>query len=327
VRAIIITKPGGVDVLEQREVHTPAAGPGQVLVQISAFGVNRADLLQRRGLYPAPSDSPADIPGLEFAGVVHSHGPGVHGWTAGDRVMGIAGGGSYAEFLVTPADQLLRIPGGMSFEEAAAVPEAFLTAHDALEQLGVVAGEWVLVHAVGSGVGTAAVQLVRARGAMCVGTSRTAHKLARAAELGMDAGVEMTADTDLVAAVKSATGRGVNAVVDLVAGAGFGNTLRCMAPRGRVVVVGLTGGVKAEVDLGLILRNRLQIVGTVLRSRSKEDKAVLTRSFAETALAWFGEGRLVPVVDKVFGFDAVADAHLYMESNVNFGKVVVTLSQ
>jgi NADPH:quinone reductase-like Zn-dependent oxidoreductase len=170
------------------------------------------------------------------------------------------------------------------------------------------------------------VQLIRARGAKCIGTSRTADKLARAAVLGMDVGVDTSSSGDLVAAVRGATGRGVNAVVDLVAGAGFSNTLKAMAPRGRVILVGLTGGNKSEVDLGLVLRNRLQIVGTVLRSRSNGEKAALARSFARSALPWFGEGRVAPVTDRVFTIGDVRDAHVYMESNANFGKVVVEVA-
>lgn len=308
-----------------REVPAPEPGPDEVRVRVRAFGINRADLLQRRGLYPAPADAPQNIPGLEFAGEVDSLGSAVAGVAPGERVMGIVGGGSYAELLCTPAAHLLRIPDSLSFEQAGAVPEAFLTAHDALEQLGVVAGEWVLVHAVGSGVGTAALQLIRARGARCIGTSRTRDKLDRALALGMDAAIDMGSE-DLVAAVRKISGRGVNAVVDLVSGPGFPHTLKAMAYRGRVIIVGLTGGSRAEVDLGLILRNRLRIVGTVLRSRAANEKTALVESFRSSVLGLFDSGAARPVLDTTFAFEDVRGAHEHMESNANFGKVVVTLS-
>jgi NADPH:quinone reductase-like Zn-dependent oxidoreductase len=238
-------------------------------------------------------------------------------------MMGICGGGSYADYVCIPAAQTIPIPDGMSFSDAAAIPEAFLTAFDALEQLAVTQGEWVLVHAVGSGVGSAAVQLIRARGARCIGTSRTADKLDRARELGLDAGINTQSD-DLVDSVRNITGRkGVNAVVDLIGGSAFNNTLRCMAPRGRLIVVGLTAGNKAEVDLGLVLRNRLRIIGTVLRSRSKQEKTDITSLFSEKALHLFATAQAKPVIDRVFSFDETAASHSYLESNANFGKVVV----
>jgi putative PIG3 family NAD(P)H quinone oxidoreductase len=324
MRAVVIARAGGPEVLEIREVARPEPASGEVRVRVRAFGINRADLLQRRGLYPAPPDAPQDIPGLEFAGEVDALGERVSGVARGDRVMGIVGGGSYAEYLCTPASHLLRIPGRMSFNDAAAIPEAFLTAHDALEQLEVQAGEWVLVHAVGSGVGSAALQLVHARGAKCIGTSRTRDKLERALARGLDVAVE-TGKEDLVAAVRAATGRGVNAVVDLIGGSAFSDTLRCMAPRGRLIVVGLTAGARAEVDLGVVLRNRLHIVGTVLRARSKDEKAALTQSFAPL-VSLFEKGALSPVVDRVFALEQVRVAHVCMESNANFGKVVVEVS-
>ncbi len=325
VKAIVIARPGGPEVLELRDVPTPEPTASEVRIRVRAFGINRADLLQRRGLYPAPADAPQDIPGLEFAGEIDAIGAGVNGPARGDRVMGIVGGGSYAEFLVTPADQVLPIPTALSYEDAAAIPEAFLTAHDALEQLAVAAGEWVLVHAIGSGVGTAALQLIRARGARCIGTSRTRDKLDRATALGMDAGIDITSE-ELVATVRRITGRGANAVVDLVAGSSFTDTLKSMAPKGRLIVVGLTGGNKAEVDLSIVLRNRLRIVGTVLRSRSYEEKSALTKSFLNGPLALFDAGKLTAIVDRLFAFENTRDAHEYVEANANFGKVVVRLS-
>ena len=324
MRAVVITRPGGPEVLEIQDRPVPVPGPGQVRVRVSAFGINRADVLQRRGHYPPPPDVPQDIPGLEYAGEVEVVGEGVGGVSRGDRVMGIVGGGSYAEALVCPAEHVVPIPQNLPFVEAAAIPEVFMTAHDALERLQVRPDEWVLVHAVGSGVGTAAVQLIWARGARSVGTSRTAAKLQRAAELGLHAGVD-TSQQEFVPAVKEITGGGANAVVDLIGGASFPGTLSAMANRGRILLVGLTAGLRAEVDLGVILRKRLHIEGTVLRSRSSEEKTDLVRSFTEKVIPLFSSGQVRPVVDRTFPFEETRAAHEHMEANANFGKIVVTV--
>ncbi len=322
MRAAIIPRPGPPSVLEIREVATPEPGPGEIRVRVHAFGVNRADLLQRRGLYPAPPGSPQDIPGLEHAGVVDAVGADAEGWRPGDAVMGIVGGGAYAEYLVTSAEQVVRIPPGMSYENAAAIPEVFVTAHDALERLAVVRGEWVLVHAIGSGVGTAAVQLIAARGAKCIGTSRTDAKLARARRLGMAVGVN-TAGGDFAQSVLQLTGGGAAAAIDLLGGPFLPQTIECMAHQGRIVLVGLSAGRRADIDLGTVLRQRLRIEGTVLRSRDSTEKAAVVRSFDLEVLPLFAAGKIAPVVDKVFGFADVAAAHEYLESNASFGKVVI----
>ena len=324
MRAVVITHPGGPEVLEIRDLPFPDPGPGQVRIQVRAFGVNRADLLQRRGLYPPPPDVPQDIPGLEFAGEIETLGQGVKGLSPGTRVMGIVGGGAYAEALVCHAEHVVRVPGELSWVDAAAIPEVFMTAHDALERLDVRADEWVLVHAVGSGVGTAALQLISRFGARCVGTSRTAAKLERARAMGLAAGID-TAAEELVPAVKKITGGGAHAAVDLVGGKTFSATLKAMAPRGRVILVGLTGGLRAEVDLGVILSKRLRIEGTVLRARSVAEKTRLTRSFTESVLPLFAAGRARPVVDRTFPFGEISNAHAHMESNANFGKIVIAV--
>ncbi|UCG89188.1 MAG: NAD(P)H-quinone oxidoreductase [Gemmatimonadota bacterium] len=322
MRAVVVSRPGPPSVLEVRDVATPVPGPEELRVRVHAFGVNRADLLQRRGMYPAPPGSPQEIPGLEHAGVVDAVGPAVEGMASGDRVMGIVGGGAYAEYLVTRADQLVRIPQGIAFCDAAAIPEVFVTAHDALERLAVVRGEWVLVHAVGSGVGTAAVQLIAARGAKCIGTSRTDAKLARARELGMEAGVN-TAGGDFADAVLQLARGGVAAAVDLLGGPFLQQTIECMARRGRIILVGLSAGRRADIDLGTILRQRLRIEGTVLRSRDDEEKAAAVSSFGISVMPLIESGSIRSVIDRVFEFEQVAAAHEYLESNASFGKVVV----
>ncbi len=324
MRAVVLEETGGPEVLRIKDAPVPDPGLDDIRVRVGAFGVNRADVLQRRGMYPAPPGSPADIPGLEYAGVVDAVGAGVQGLSVGDRVMGIVGGGSYAEYLVTPADHAIAIPDVYSTVEAAAIPEVFITAHDALERIAVTDGEWVLVHAVGSGVGTAALQLIKARHARCIGTSRTVAKLQRARELGLDEAIDSTAD-ELVPAVRRITGDGANAAVDLVGGAMFPATLESLALRGRLVLVGITAGPKAEVNLAVLLRRRLRVEGTVLRARSKEEKSEITASFREQVLPLLADKRVEPVIDRVFPFDEIAAAHSHMESNSGFGKIVVEI--
>lgn len=325
MRAVVITQPGDPAVLALEQVADPEPGPGQVRVRVAAFGLNRADLLQRRGMYPAPPGWPQDIPGLEYSGEVEALGPQVTEVALGDRVMGIVGGGSYAEYVLTPAVHAMPVPAGMSLVDAAAIPEVFVTAHDALERLGVASDEWVLVHAVGSGVGTAAVQLIAARRARCIGTSRTAAKLARAAELGMQVGVDLTSE-DLPAAVRHHTGEGAHAALDLVGGKLFSATLESLRSRGRLILVGLTAGRQVDLDLSVILRKRLRVEGTVLRARSVEEKEQLCRSFTRSIVPLFESQRLRVVIDRVFPLEQVREAHGYLESNVSFGKVVVQVA-
>ena len=323
MRAVVITRPGEPSVLAIHDVPVPDPGDGDIRVQVTAFGVNRADLLQRRGHYPAPPDSPADIPGLEFAGRVDALGPRAARFDVGERVMGIAGGGTYAEYVVVPQGQAVRIPDGVPDSVAAAIPEAFVTAHDALLRADVGSGDWVLVHAVGSGVGLATLQLARALGARVIGTSRTADKLTRAKGLGLDVGIDTTAQ-DLVEVVREATGgAGVNAVIDLVGGSALPVTLQCLAPKGRLVLVGLTAGRTAELDLGVILTRRLRIEGTVLRGRSREEKAAAVTAFDADVLPLLASGAIKPVIHAVLPFTEVAEAHRLLEANATFGKVVV----
>jgi putative PIG3 family NAD(P)H quinone oxidoreductase len=334
VRAVVISSPGGPEVLEVREVPVPRPGPGEILVRVHAAGLNRADILQRKGHYPAPPGVPADIPGLDFAGEVAGLGaptspalaspPGARRWSVGDRVMGLVAGGACAEYVVTHGDTAIAVPEGWSFVEAAAVPEVFLTAYDALiRQMRLTAGESVLIHAVSSGVGTAAVQLARAWGARTLGTSRSAEKLGRAAPLGLDVAID-TSREDFADAVQRGTGgRGVDVVLDLVGGPALEGNLKALTVRGRMIVVGLTAGRTAPLDLGLVLHKRLTIVGTALRSRSLEEKAALTRDFEREVMPLLAAGRVAPVLDRVFPMAEVAEAHRVMEANAHFGKIVL----
>jgi putative PIG3 family NAD(P)H quinone oxidoreductase len=324
MRAIVIRQPGGPEVLELRDVPSPEPSRGEVRVRVRATAVNRADLLQRLGRYPAPPGSPPDIPGLEFAGEVEALGDGVTEVALGDRVFGIVGGGGYAEQLVVHARALAPMPRAMSFEEAAAVPEAFITAWDAMVDQGrLAAGEWVLVHAVGSGVGTAAVQLARAVGGRIVGSARSEEKLARARDYGLDEGVVATEARFADEVLARTGGRGVDVVVDLVGGAYVRENLACVAMRGRIVVVGMMAGAACEVDLPLLMHKRAEIRGTVLRARPLEEKIVAAQALERHLVPLFDRGALRPVVDRTLPLARAAEAHALLQSNETFGKIVL----
>jgi putative PIG3 family NAD(P)H quinone oxidoreductase len=324
MRAIVITRPGGPEVLEQQDRPEPEPGVGQVRVRVRASALNRADLMQRQGSYPPPPGAPPDIPGMEYAGEVDALGAGTALWRVGDRVMGIIAGGAHAEYVVAHEREMLPIPANLTWEDAAAIPEAFLTAYDALfNRLDVRLGERVLVHAVGSGVGTATLQLARVIGASVVGTSRSAAKLARACELGLEHAIDAS-QSDWVAKVEASVGtNAIQAVVDLVGGSYLRANLRLLAWRGRLVIVGLIAGRTDELDMGVVLGKRLSIVGTVLRTRPIEEKIALAREFAERAIPLFESGRLKPVVERVISFGGIRAAHELLGSNTAFGKVVL----
>lgn len=327
MKCVIITRPGGVEVLEVQERTKPEPGVGQIRVRVRASALNRADILQRQGNYPVPPGVPADISGMEYAGEVDALGPAATLWKTGDRVMGIVGGGGHAEYLCVHEREAMPVPKGMSWEDAAAIPEAFLTAYDALfNRLELRAGETLLIHAVGSGVGTAGLQIARVAGARVVGTARTAGKLERAKQLGLDVGIDASRG-DWAALVQSAVGaERVHALMDLVGGNYLEGNLRVMALRGRIVVVGLTAGATAQFNMGVLLRKRLTMVGTVLRARALEEKIALARNFSERVVPLFDAGRLKPVVDRVLPFDEIRAAHALMESNETFGKIVLRWS-
>ncbi len=324
MKAIIITRPGAPDVLEMQERAKPEPGVGQIRVRVRASALNRADVLQRMGNYPVPPGYPADIGGMEYAGEVDALGPSATLWKAGDRVMGIIGGAGHAEYLCVHEREAIPVPRSMSWEDAAAIPEAFLTAYDALfTRADLRAGETVLIHAVGSGVGTAALQLACVAGARVVGTARSAGKLERAKKLGLDVAIDASRG-DWAAQVDAAIGTGrVQALIDLVGGNYFEGNLRVLAMRGRMVVVGLTAGATAQFNMGVLLRKRLTIVGTVLRARPLEEKIELARTVAERVVPLFDTGKLKPVVDRVMPFAQIRAAHELMESNETFGKIVL----
>ena len=326
MRAIAISKPGGPEVLTLVERPEPVPGKNEVRVRIHATALNRADLLQRMGAYPAPVGSPPDIPGMELAGEVDAVGPECERWKVGDRVFGLAGGGTYADSIALHERTLAKIPDGMTYVDAAAVPEAFITAHDAIvTQGGLRSGEVLLVHAVGSGVGTAAVQLARAFGATSIGTARTSDKIDRAKELGLSDGI-VPADGKFADAVRALHPDGAHVVLELVGGAYVAEDLRCVQTLGRIVLVGLMAGTKGDLDLGLLLRKRVRIFGTVLRSRPLEEKIAATRAFETQVVPLFARGLAKPVIDCVMPLTDAARAHQHMQSNAGFGKIVLSCS-
>jgi NADPH2:quinone reductase len=303
-------------------------GPGQILVEVAAAGLNRADVLQRMGVYPAPPGSPPDVPGLEYSGHVAAIGEGVASFAVGDEVMGIVGGGAMSTHVVVHEREAIAVPRGVPLAHAAAIPEAFLTAYDALfAQAELAAGESALIHAVASGVGTAALQLVRLAGARPIGTSRSEGKLARCASLGLTDGILVEKDTSYFAgAVRDRSGGpGADVILDLVGAPYLKENLDAIAPKGRMVMVGLLGGAAAELSLAKLLHKRVRIFGTVLRARPLEEKAALAQAFGRRIAPFFGEkGPLLPVVDSIVPMAQVAEAHRRMENDDTFGKIVLT---
>jgi putative PIG3 family NAD(P)H quinone oxidoreductase len=322
MRAVIITRPGGPEVLEIQDVEMPQPTGDQVRVRVHASGINRADLLQRAGGYPAPPGSPANIPGLEFAGEVDAVGPLVRAWKPGQRVMGLAGGGAQAEYILSHEGLLVEIPQNLDFVQAAGIPEVFMTAHDALfTQAGLQMGERVLIHAAGSGVGTAAIQLAHAAGATTFGTSRTPHKLELARELGLDVGLP---DQDFAAEVNRLTnGEGVHVVIDFIGAPSLDQNLQALAPWGRIVFLSTMGGAQANVNLGMLMGKRISMRGVTLRTRTLEEKLLVTRRFATGVLPLLANGKVKPIIDQVYPLEQIGEAHRVMGENRNFGKLIV----
>jgi len=328
MQAVWISTFGGPEVLELRTVGKPLFNDDHVLVRVRASSLNRADLLQRQGKYPPPPGFPAEIPGMEFAGEVAEVGSSVRIWKPGQRVFGLTGGGAHAEYVVTYENLLAEIPANLDWAQAAAVPEVFITAHDALwTQAQLRPGETVLIHAVGSGVGLAAVQLTRAIQAVPYGTSRTADKIEQAKPLGLEAGLVLRDNLDglATAAEKWTAGKGINVLLDLVGGPYLKASQKAMAHKGRMVLVGAVAGGSYELDARYVMSKRLQIRGTVLRARSLEEKIAATRLFAAEVVPLLACGLLRPNVDSVFPLAEIVKAHQRLESNESFGKVVVTM--
>ncbi len=324
MRAVVLHSHGGPEVLTIEQTPDPDFGPDEVLVDVAATALNRADLLQRMGAYPDPRGRVPEIPGLEFAGTVAAVGERVTMWRPGDRVMGIEAGGAHAERIATHGRQLLAVPASLSLAEAAAVPEVFLTAWDALVlQGGLTSGRWALVHAGASGVGTASIQIAKAIGAR-IAVTCSAGKAAVCRDLGADLVFERSPHDWLAEATATVPG-GFDVVLDVIGGDEVDRNLQSVAPRGTIVQVGLMGGGRTPVNVGLLLAKRCSWVGTTLRTRPIEEKVAVTRRFAAEMLPLFDTGALRPVIDSTFPFDRIADAHRHMEANANAGKIVVTV--
>lgn len=320
MKAVWLKEFGGSENLEIREVEDlPKPNEKEVLVKVFAFALNRADLLQRKGLYLPPIGVSERILGLEFAGEVAEIGNKVTKFKKGERVFGIVAGGSYAEFVSTTEDEIVKIPKNLNYPQAAACPEAFITAHDALFTQGNLQnGEVLLIHAVGSGVGLAGLQLAKNRNCRVIGTSRSLQKLEKCRKFGLDEGLLIGEKNEFAEAIK-----GVDIILDLVGAKYFQENLNSLKNKGRLILVGLTGGIKTEINLGQVLAKRLRITGTVLRSRSRQEKAEATKLFAEEVVPLLESGKIVPNLDRTFKLEEIADAHQYLESNQSFGKLVV----
>lgn len=325
MRAVVLNGHGGPEVLTLADVSAPQVGAEEVLVQVRATSLNRADLLQRMGFYPDPFPGEHEIPGMEFSGRVTAVGSRVRTWKTGDEVMGIVSGGAYAEQLVVHERQAMRIPHGVSLADAAAIPEVFITAWDALVvQGGLTSGRWALVHAGASGVGTAAVQICKALGAHVVATC-SAGKVAAVKALGADVVIDYTSQ-DFVEAVKQATNsRGVDVVLCVIGGDYLDRNVSCLAQKGHIVQVGVMGGGTTPFNLGALMPKRAKLSGTVLRARPLEEKIAISQRFATEVVPLFESGKLQPVIDCRFALSDIAKAHAHMGANANTGKIVIDI--
>ncbi|MFC3999897.1 NAD(P)H-quinone oxidoreductase [Nocardiopsis sediminis] len=327
MHAIVISEPGTADVLSWSEVPDPVPGPGEVLVDVAATAVNRADIAQREGNYPPPPGA-SEYPGLECSGRIAALGPGAEGagWAVGDEVCGLLSGGGYAERVAVPVGQLLRVPSGVSLVEAAALPEAAATVWSNVFMVGRLgSGETLLVHGGGSGIGTFAIQLAHARGNRVIVTAGSPEKLERCRELGADAGIDYRQE-DFVTRVKEETGgAGADVILDIMGGSHLDRNVRSLAVGGRLTIIGLMGGRKAELDLGRMLVKRLSVHATTLRSRPLDEKAAIVAGVAEHVWPLVDEGVIRPIVDQTISLPQAADAHRIMESSTHVGKIVLSV--
>jgi len=323
MRAIVVDAPGDERVLRLGEVPAPSLPPGALRIRVAASAVNRADLLQRQGLYPPPPGA-SPILGLECAGRVIELGAGVEGWRVGDRAMALLAGGGYAEEVAVPAGCAMPVPERLSLEEAAALPEVFLTVFLNVFQLGALPeGGSALVHGGGSGIGTAAIQLVKAAGGHIVVTAGSEQKCARCLALGADRAVDYRSGDFVAASRELGGGAGVDVVLDSIGAPYLARNLASLRTGGRLVVIGLMGGAKAELPLAELLARRLQVIGSTLRARPEAEKAALVAAFLQRFAPLLADGRLRPVVDRVLPLADAAEAHRAMKASEHFGKIVL----
>jgi putative PIG3 family NAD(P)H quinone oxidoreductase len=328
MKAVLLDGFGGLDVLKVGEVEKPKPKEGEVLIKVVASSINRPDLVQREGKYPPPPGD-SDILGLEVSGTIAELGPGVSGWNPGDRVISLVGGGGYAEYAVAYASHLIPIPETMSFEEAACVCESYITAFLNIFMLGEFSdNQTAILHGGGGGVNTAGIQLCRALVKDCR-LIVTAHpdKMARVSDLGADLVINYLETPDFSDAVKEFTQKkGVDLILDHVGAKYLGPNMQSLAYRGRLVVIGVISGIKAELNLALMMVKRQQIIGSVLRSRPVAEKAEIVAEFTRRAMPKFADRTIVPIIEKVFRIDEVVEAHRMMEEDKHFGKIVLKVS-
>jgi putative PIG3 family NAD(P)H quinone oxidoreductase len=326
VRAIVVAAPGGPEQLHIEDRPDPVAGEDEVVVRVAGAGINRADLLQRRGFYPPPPGA-SDILGLEASGVVANVGSGVSAASVGDRVMLLVEGGTYAELVAVRAAQVVLVPDNIDLIDAGGIAEVFITAHDALLTRGrLQRGETVLIHGGGGGVGTAAIQLARQRDCRILVTAGSPEKIARCIALGADAGINYRTE-DFVARTRELTdGRGADLVLDIMGASYLGRNMDAVATDGRIVVIGMQGGNQTEIDLGVMMRRRISLISTTLRARPAAQKAVIVAAFAAEVVPALADGRLRPIIDRVLPLDEAGEAHRLMESGEVVGKIVLDAS-
>ena len=319
--------PGGPDVFRFEQLPVPQPGPGEVLVRVAYAGVNRPDVIQRQGFYPPPPGA-SPIPGLEIAGEIAAAGEGVGKEWLGQKVCALVSGGGYAEYCLATFDHCLPVPEGVSLAEAAALPETLFTVwHNVFERAYACEGETLLVHGGTSGIGTMAIMLGKAFGLSVIATAGSEEKCAAIRELGADLAIDYKTQ-DFVAEVKGFTaGKGVNVVLDMVSGEYVARNLECLAEDGRHVTIAVLGGLKATIDMALVMRKRLTLTGSTLRARSNEFKALLADEIARTAWPLIADGTIRPVMDQTFPLAEVAEAHRRMEQGDHIGKIVLAVSR
>ena len=325
MQAVVISKPGSPDVLKIEKLPDPTITDDEVLIQVAGAGINRADLLQRRGMYPSPDGYRDEIPGLEVSGTIIQLGNNVpKQWEEGQQVMALVDGEGYASMAAINHNMLMQVPSDIDTIHASGIPEVFLTAYDALVvQCGMKLQDKILIHAVGSGVGTAAVQIAKEFDCQIFGTAGSDAKIDFAKQLGLNHGINYNKESFFENVKLSTAKTGVDIILDVVGSSYLEDNINSLSLKGRLIIIGLLGGDKANIQLGKILRNRLQIIGTVLRSRTLEEKINLTQHFKNDLLDKFSQKKIHPVIDRVYPYHLAAEAHELMENNANTGKIIL----
>jgi putative PIG3 family NAD(P)H quinone oxidoreductase len=326
MRAVVITEPGGPEVLQVEERMVPEAGEGAILVAVAAAGVNRPDVMQRKGQYPPPPGAP-DIPGLEISGIVAATGEGASRFKEGDEVIALVPGGGYAEYCIVDERNALPLPEPLTLVEGAGVPETMFTVwHNVFERGGLRPGEWLLVHGGASGIGTTAIQLAKAFGAFVVATAGSERKCEALKRLGADRAINYKTADFVEATTEASRGHGADVILDMVGGDYLKRNCAAAAPEGRIVQISTLAGAKTEIDLRQIMMKRLTLTGSTLRNRPVPFKAELARALEETVWPIIARGRFKPVVDHIFPLDEVVEAHRRIDSGEHFGKIILSMA-